>query len=88
MTEGYVEYVVYTACYPADCRVDSDCGSYKCGLSRPYCTFQRSLRCHGADDECQTSFDCPGNPDLGNRCTYSEEEARWVCEQEPEDCGI
>lgn len=50
-----------------------DCQGFGCGTS-PTSTGARTI-CHGPDDACQSSLDCPNE----GTCGYQERTARWEC---------
>ncbi len=71
----------FTNCVSATCRSDEDCpGMYTCGLSPDYCGGVEGFFCHGPADECQSNSECDINGEPG-RCSYDEDEARWLCEE-------
>lgn len=63
-------------CVPAQCRIDADCGEFRCGVSVHPCRWPEGLYCHTAEDECEGHEDCP---EITSRCAYSPEEMRWTC---------
>ncbi len=70
------EQTGFTRCVPADCSTNSDCGDYDCAADLGPCGVGvESFHCHTPDDECHGHDDCESS----GRCTFSEEEERWVC---------
>lgn len=70
------DFIFGTGCRPASCLTDADCGVFTCGVSPSICRTGEALRCHTAQDECQSDEDClPG----ADRCAFAAELERWVC---------
>jgi hypothetical protein len=72
------------ACFPSNCRVDSNCGPG--GYCSPSidpnsCGALGGYYCHTKFDVCIDDSDCPANPSMpgGAVCTYSTTTARWEC---------
>ena len=72
-----------THCVPVECRIDADCGSFECGVSRGGCTGGANrLVCRTADDDCHGYEQCGVN---GVYCGYSDASLHWECFYIP-DC--
>jgi hypothetical protein len=73
---GYDGVIGYNQCLPAECRSDSDCAGYSCGLSSTQpCGQLDGFFCHSNRDVCARSADCG----TGLACGYDREGRRWVC---------
>lgn len=70
--------VGYTACWPADCREDSECGSDgRCALPNPLtvCSFDHRLACRGPGSGCLSDATCA--PAAG--CGHAPSGIGWSC---------
>lgn len=65
-------------CLPAQCKSETDCGSFACAVSVDGCRRYAGAFCHTAEDDCQFNDDCP---DHTYRCAFASGENRWTCQQ-------
>lgn len=73
---GYSGVIGYNQCVQGDCRADSDCAGYACGVSSTQpCGKVDGFFCHSNADDCLRSADC--GTDL--TCGYNKVTHRWVC---------
>jgi hypothetical protein len=63
LADGAINVVSHSACWPADCRGDDDCGlDARCVLTSPQlCPRYPHLECQPADSPCQSDLDCLEN---------------------------
>lgn len=72
-----------SACIPAACSVDADCGDEQCAGNIGTCSDSvYALHCTTPSDTCSSNGECNGSP-----CNWQdfEKPARWACEAV--DCG-
>lgn len=70
--------VSHTACWPAGCREDSDCGSEgQCALPNPLtvCSFDYRLACRAPGSGCQSDATCAGEAG----CGHAPSGTGWTC---------
>jgi hypothetical protein len=75
---NYASAIGFNQCVPAECRSDSDCNGYPCGLSdkaERCADRQAGFFCHSSNDECTQSSDC----DTPANCIYEPSSQRWTC---------
>jgi hypothetical protein len=73
-------------CVPAECRSDSDCGAYSCGLSQSNpCGGLDGFYCHSESDECARHSDCGS---LDRLCAYDTDARGWHCKSRQRLCGL
>ena len=67
-----------SACIPAGCTVDADCGDQRCSGNIGICSESINLaQCTTTLDTCDADADCSGSPCIWN--TF-EEPIRWACD--------
>jgi hypothetical protein len=75
---AYGTAIRFNQCLPAECRSDSDCNGYSCGLSdssEPCTGKLAGFFCHSSQDECTSSSDCGTT----GACLYEASSRRWSC---------
>lgn len=73
---------VVNTCFPAGCRVGSDCGDTgACSVSvAGYCHSVTAIECHTRQDECNSDTDCCGSTPV---CGYQPALGHWACQALP-----
>jgi hypothetical protein len=75
---AYGTAIAFNQCLPAECRSDSDCDGFSCGLSdtpEPCDLVRAGFFCHSSRDECMQNSDCG----MAEGCLYEASSRRWTC---------